>query len=96
MKSKLFYILAILILIIVATRSQAQPIPNQERKVIMPPDSLEIFSLKDVSAYLVALKKISVESYEKMTPADVVQDMYSWIIVEWNRKRELAKLKPKL
>lgn len=60
----------------------------EQPKIVMPADSIDIFSLKDIDNYLVALRKISVESYEKMTPKDVVNDIYNWMILEWNRKKK--------
>lgn len=88
---KLILAIAFLILVMcLPSRSQTNGTNGkvEQPKIVVPPDSIAIFSLNDIKSYLTALKKTSVESYEKLTPEQVVGDLYTWMILEWNRKKK--------
>lgn len=91
MKLLIQTILALAFLILVlCLPSQGQTNANKpEQKMVMPPDSIAIVSLRDYNTFFTFLQEnMSKSAYDKLTPDKVLIEFFNWAIVEWNRKKK--------
>lgn len=84
MKALLIFFI-VLIIGITCHGQQAQ----DSSKVKMPPDSLSIISIRDVSVFFKWLREnISVSNYEKLKPEDLLNELVNWSLIEYGKKKK--------
>jgi len=63
-----------------------------QTKDSIPPDSINIAALRDISSFNDFLKKnASFDIYTKLTPEQTLQEFARWAVAEWNKKRKPKK-----
>lgn len=61
----------------------------EQPKILIPPDSIAIVSLKDYQTFFVWLQDNATKSqYDKLKPEDILIAFSEWAIREWNRKNK--------
>lgn len=66
-----------------------KPAPADTLALVMPADTLAIVSAVDIVAFSNYLRKsVSYDAYLKLTPDQVIQELYRFAILEWNKKRK--------
>lgn len=89
-----FYAAMIIIFILVMVKAKAQPPEhvvdtNKMLKIVPPPDSVNIVSLRDYQLFFVWLQENTTKaSYDKLKPEDVLSYFAQWAIVENEKKKK--------
>lgn len=64
----------------------------KSKPIVPPADSVVFISAIDLVEFNKYLKKTtSYEDYPKLTPEQVVNKLYNWAVIEWNRKKKKNK-----
>lgn len=86
---KLLVIFLLISSFAVAQTPDSKPDTSKMEKIVVPPDSIALISLRDFNTFFSFLQEsVSKANYDKLTPDKVLGEFAQWMIIRYNEKKK--------